>query len=528
MVSARNLILILGDQLSLDVSSLNGADPKIDRVVLCEVMEEATYVRHHPKKIAFLFSAMRHFAEALRHKGFSVDYTKLDDVDNSGSFTGEVRRAVRALRPERLIVTEPGEYRVAQAMAGWQRDFNLPVEIRDDRRFLCSRADFAAWAKGRKALRMEYFYRDMRRRTGLLMDGDQPVGGRWNFDAENRKPASQAGDDLFAPPARRAIRPDRITAQVLELVSARFSAHFGSLEGFDFAVTAKDAESLVDDFVTHHLPSFGDRQDAMLTADPVLSHSLLSFYVNAGLLDPLSVCRRVEAAYRAGKAPLNAAEGFIRQIIGWREYVRGIYWLQMPGYAENNALDASRALPDFYWTGETKMACVSAVVRQTRDMAYAHHIQRLMITGNFALLAGIDPQAVHRWYLEVYADAYEWVEMPNVIGMSQFADGGLLGSKPYAAGGSYINRMSNYCGGCAYDVKKKTGTDACPFNALYWDFLARHESRFRSNRRMAPVYASWARMAPETRKAYRESAAAFLRDLDRAPKTYGQIEPDQA
>ncbi|OQP87599.1 cryptochrome/photolyase family protein [Rhizobium rhizosphaerae] len=521
MVSARHLILLLGDQLSPEISSLRDADPARDHLLLCEVMEEATYVRHHPKKIAFLFSAMRHFAEVLEAKGFSVDYVRLDDPDNSGSLAGEVQRALRRMRADRLIATEAGEYRLAEAMSGWQRAFNLPVEIREDDRFLCSKAEFAAWAEGRKQLRMEYFYRDMRRKTGLLMQGDQPEGGRWNFDADNRKPAAQAAGDLFSAPRRRSIAPDRITQEVLALVGARFSHHFGVLDGFDLAVTAEDAVRLLDDFVTHHLPDFGDRQDAMLAGDPVLSHSLLSFYINAGLLDPLAVCRKVEAAYRAGRAPLNAAEGFIRQIIGWREYVRGIYWLKMPGYLDSNALEATRPMPAFYWTGETEMACIATVVRQTRDLAYAHHIQRLMITGNFALLAGIDPQAVHRWYLEVYADAYEWVELPNVIGMSQFADGGLLGSKPYAAGGSYINRMSDYCSGCGYDVKKKTGEGACPFNALYWDFLARQEARLKGNRRLATVYAAWGRMTEAQQAAYRESAAAFLKALDALP-AYGE------
>ena len=509
------LILILGDQLSRQISSLRDLGEG-DTVLLCEVMEEATYVRHHPKKIAFLFSAMRHFAEELRESGVAVAYVRLDDPDNSGSFTGEVQRAVRRLSPDSIVVTEPGEWRVLDAMQGWQRALNLPVEIRDDDRFLCSRAEFKAWADSRKQLRMEFFYRDMRRKTGLLMEGEAPAGGRWNFDAENRKPASP---DLLTP-ARKGFKPDAITREVLALVEARFSHHFGTLDGFDFAVTRAQAESLVDRLIEDHLPLFGDQQDAMLTSDRALSHSLLSFYINAGLLDPLSICRRVEAAYRAGKAPLNAAEGFIRQIIGWREYVRGVYWLKMPEYREGNALKAHRALPDFYWTGETRMACMRQVILETRDHAYAHHIQRLMVTGNFALLAGIKPQEIHQWYLEVYADAYEWVELPNVIGMSQFADGGFLGSKPYAAGGNYINRMSDYCGGCSYDVKKKTGPDACPFNALYWDFLARHETLLKDNRRLGPVYSTWHRMSDSQRKAYRDSAKSFLAEVDALPKTY--------
>ena len=330
-------------------------------------------------------------------------------------------------------------------LESWRAQFSFPVDILPDDRFLCSQAAFKTWAASRKQLRMEYFYRDMRRQTGLLMDGDQPVGGQWNFDADNRKAAEI---DLFMP-RPMASPPDAITQEVLELVETRFGNHFGDLLPFWFAVTRADAEAAFATFVDQALPRFGDYQDAMLAGEPFLYHSVIAQYLNCGLLDPLRVCREVEKAYRAGKAPLNAAEGFIRQIIGWREYVRGIYWLKMPGYERSNFFGHTRPLPDFYWTAETGMACVKAAVSQTREHAYAHHIQRLMVTGNFAMLAGVDPHALHEWYLSVYADAYEWVELPNTVGMSQFADGGLLASKPYAASGAYINRMSNYCGHAA-------------------------------------------------------------------------------
>ena len=516
MVKVRHLVFILGDQLSAAISSLDQADPALDVVLMCEVMEEATYVRHHPKKIAFIFSAMRHFADELRQRGFTVDYTVLDAPDNAGSFSGELERAIKRFDPEAVRITEPGEWRVLQMMEAWAETLHCPVNILPDKRFVCSRSEFVAWAKNRSQLRMEYFYRDMRRKTGLLMRGEEPEGGRWNFDTENRKPASP---DLFAP-KRQGVVPDAITREVIDLVGRRFKAHFGSLTNFDFAVTAADAKILLDSFVTHQLPTFGEQQDAMLSSDPFLSHSLLSFYINAGLLDPLDVCKRVEAAYLSGDVPLNSAEGFIRQIIGWREYIRGVYWLKMPDYRDVNFLEAERPLPDFYWTGETDMNCVHTVVSETRDNAYAHHIQRLMITGNFALLAGIRPQAVHEWYLEVYADAYEWVELPNVIGMSQFADGGFLGSKPYAAGGNYIHRMSDYCGTCRYDVKKKTGEGGCPFNALYWDFLDRNVEKLKRNQRLGPVYATWGKMTELQKNAYRQSAAAFLAKLDGAVRTY--------
>ncbi len=505
----RNLIVVLGDQLSMDLASLRAADAERDRILIAEVAEEATYVGHHKKKIAFLFSAMRHFAEALRRDGWRVDYTVYDDPDNTGSFTGEVERAIGRLDPAALHVTEPGEWRVRQAMDEWSKRFGLPVQILEDDRFACSHGEFERWAEGRKQLRMEFFYRDMRRRTGLLMDGDDPAGGRWNFDAENRKPPRSG----LAVPAPKRFEPDAITREVLALVADRFDNHIGTLEPFRFAVTAEQAQAVLDHFVDRLLPSFGDYQDAMVAGEPFLYHAVISPYINAGLLNPLDVCRRVERAYRQGRAPLNAAEGFIRQIIGWREYVRGIYWLKMPDYREQNYFAAQRDLPDFYWTANTDMACMAAAIRQTLDEAYAHHIQRLMVTGNFALLAGIDPKQVHEWYLAVYADAFEWVELPNTLGMSQFADGGLLASKPYAASGNYINRMSDYCGGCSYDVKRKTGEGACPFNALYWDFLARNEAHLRGNPRLAQIYRSWDRMEADRRAQYRNSAAQFLAGL---------------
>jgi deoxyribodipyrimidine photolyase-related protein len=509
MTGVRNLILVLGDQLTPAVSSLSAADPSRDRVLMAELHDEATYVRHHKKKIAFLFSAMRHFAEDLRARGWSVDYVRLGAAENRASFTEQLADAVAEHRPERIVVTEAGEWRVSEMIRSWRDLFGLPVDILPDDRFLCSHGEFAVWAAGRKQLRMEYFYRDMRRRTGLLMDGDQPAGGTWNFDSENRKPADPS---LFMP---RPIGcpPDAITEEVLALVEARFGDHFGALLPFGVAVTRADAEASFAAFVDEALPRFGDFQDAMLRGEPFLYHSVIAQYLNCGLLDPLHVCRQVEVAYRAGKVPLNAAEGFIRQIIGWREYVRGIYWLKMPGYERSNFFSHARALPEFYWTAETDMACVRAAVTQTKELAYAHHIQRLMVTGNFAMLAGIDPYALHEWYLSVYADAYEWVELPNTVGMSQFADGGLLASKPYAASGAYINRMSNYCGSCHYDVKQRTGERACPFNALYWDFINRNRAKIGGNPRMAQMVRTYDKFAADERQRIAESAAAFLARL---------------
>jgi deoxyribodipyrimidine photolyase-related protein len=504
-----DLVLVLGDQLSPDIASLRQNAPGDADILMAEVAAETDYVWHHRKKIAFVFSAMRHFADDLREQGRRVIYRAFDESPPRPDLASAVADTLAQTAYDRLILTAPGEWRLRKEVERWQDRFGLPVLILEDDRFLCSHDDFDRWAEGRKQLRMEYFYREMRKRTGLLMDGDKPAGGRWNYDAENRKPARS---DLFMP-RPFSVEPDATTKAVLDLVATRFPDGFGDLEPFRLAVTREDAGKALDHFIETALARFGDYQDAMLAGEAFLYHSVLSAYMNVGLLDPLEVCRRAEAAWKAGDAPLNAVEGFIRQIIGWREYVRGIYWREGPDYVRRNALNAQRGLPDFYWTGETDMACLAAAIGQTKREAYAHHIQRLMVTGTFALLAGINPREVHEWYLAVYIDAFEWVEAPNTIGMSQFADGGLLGSKPYAASGAYIDRMSDYCSGCRYDVKDKTGENACPFNALYWDFLDRNAEKLRGNPRLGTVYKNWERMEEDKRQAYRDRAAAVLEGL---------------
>ncbi len=507
---SRAVRLVLGDQLSRSLSALQDLDPETDLVLMAEVRSEATYVRHHKKKIAFLFSAMRHFAADLEADGIAVRYVRYDDPDNRGDLAGEVARAVGDHEADQVVVTRCGEYRLDTDMAQWGRKLNCPVEIREDDRFLCSVDDFEAWAEGRKTLRMEFFYRDMRKRTGILIGDDgEPEGGKWNYDVENRE---RLDPDVVLPD-RLGVAPDEITKEVLEQTGAWFPDHFGDLEPFDYAVTAKDAEKLFKHFLKDCLPDFGTYQDAMKLGDVFLFHSLIALYLNAGLLDPLKVCKAAEAEYRAGRAPLNAVEGFIRQILGWREYIRGIYWLKMPDYKDTNALEAKRPLPEFYWTGETRMACIRDVVTQTRTHAYAHHIQRLMITGNFALLAGIDPQAVNEWYLIVYTDAYEWVQLPNTHGMALYADGGILASKPYAASGAYINRMSDYCKSCSYSVTTKNGPKACPFNYLYWNFLMENEERLKGNPRIAMPYRTLAKMSEEKRDAVREDARRFFKEI---------------
>jgi deoxyribodipyrimidine photolyase-related protein len=516
------LRFILGDQLSREVSSLDGLKSG-DVVLMAEVDAETRYAPHHKQKIVLILAAMRHFADALRKDGILVDYVRLDDPANTGSFSGELARAVARHRPARVVVTEPGEWRVREMTLGWPAALGVPVDIRDDDRFFCSRADFARWADGRNSLRMEFFYREMRRRTGFLMEEDAPVGERWNFDPENRK----ALPKNMRPPKRLHFEPDAVTREVMALVETRFANHFGDLAPFGWAVTRVGALAALKAFVSDCLPSFGDYQDAMKTGAPFLFHATLSPYLNIGLLSPHEVCLAAEKAYRAGSAPLNAVEGFIRQVLGWREYVRGLYWLKMPDYADTNALEATRPLPWFYWSGETRMNCVAQVVAETRAHAYAHHIQRLMVTGNFALLAGLDPKAVEKWYLSVYADAFDWVELPNTHGMSLFADGGVLGSKPYAASGAYIDRMSDYCKGCHYDVKAKAGVKACPFNYLYWNFFLENRARLPATPRLAMPLKTLDAMTDERRAEIRRDAATFLDgpEMDPRPSTgYGETQ----
>lgn len=480
----RALRLVLGDQLSDDLAGLKGLNPARDVVLMAEAHAEATYVRHHKQKIALTFAAMRAHADRLTSRGVTVRYVRIDAPDNTQSIIGELHRALGAETFERVVITEPGELRLADAFSAFAATAGPPVEIREDRRFICSHDRFRRWAANKRELRMEYFYREMRRETGLLMSGGDPEGGRWNFDAENRKKLTRG----LRPPARLRTAPSKTTQGAIADVARLFPDHFGDLNDFGWPTTAEEAETALHNFLTRVLPQFGDWQDAMAHGERWMWHGLISTSINMGLLDPLDVCRRAEAVYRAGAAPLNAVEGFIRQILGWREFVRGVYWLKTPEYRQLNVLDADRALPWFFWSGETDMTCVADVVETSRANAYAHHIQRLMATGNLAMMLGVHPDAVDDWYMTVYADAYEWVEMPNTRGMATFADGGIVGSKPYAASGAYIHRMSNYCGACRYDVKAKSGETACPFNRLYWGFLERNRARLRDNIRLAMPY----------------------------------------
>lgn len=483
---------------------------------MAEAREESSHVWSHKARIALFLAAMRHFASTIAERGLRLDYTRLDQPQAT-TLSASLAHSIAAHNPSEIRIVQPGDYRVLVSLQAVADAAAVPFTILEDTHFLCSLPDFQSHARGRKQLRMEYFYREMRKRHHVLMDGGQPAGGDWNYDAENRKSFGAAGPP-FVPPAPE-FPPDDITGEVLSLVERSFPNHPGNLQSFSWPVNRQQALLALDDFVAHRLPVFGEYQDAMWSAEPFLFHSRLASSLNLKLLHPREVIEAAETAWRANpeRYPLAAVEGFIRQILGWREYVRGIYWLHMPGYLERNALGATEDLPAFYWTGETGMQCLRESIGQTLEYGYAHHIQRLMVTGLYSLLFGVHPRQVHEWYLAVYVDAVEWVELPNTLGMSQFADGGIMASKPYAASGKYIQRMSNYCTRCAYRPDEATGDRACPFTTLYWDFLLRHEQTLSSNPRMAMQLRNLSRLTPERREQIRVQAARHRQQVTQAP-----------
>lgn len=502
----RHLVLVLGDQLDVQSSALQGFDASQDVVWMAEVSDESTHVWSAKQRIAVFLCAMRHFAHSLRALGLPLDYTRLDDADNAGSLALELGKAIARLRPSALVLCAPGDWRVLQSLRAVAKAHGLPLDVRNDTHFFSTVREFASYAQGKKQVRLEYWYRELRRKHRILMEGDAPVGGQWNFDADNRQAFGKAGPQNLPPPSRFA--PDATSQEVLALVNQRFAQHPGSVDSFAWPVTRAQALEALRVFIEQRLPLFGKYEDAMWAGQAWLYHSQLSCALNLKLLNPREVVQAAVQAYDSGHAPLAAVEGFVRQILGWREYVRGIYWLHMPDYLERNALQAQATLPAWYWTGQTDMACLKDAITQTLEHGYAHHIQRLMVTGLYALLLGVKPQSVHHWYLSVYVDAVEWVELPNTLGMSQFGDGGLMASKPYVASGKYIQRMSNHCAGCAYDPAQSTGPKACPFTTLYWDFLARHEDLLQQNPRMAMQLKNLARLDASARASIAAQASA--------------------
>ena len=502
----RHLVLVLGDQLDLEAAAFDGFDAVVDAVWMAEVAEESTQVWSAKQRTALFLAAMRHFAAALQAAGRPLHYTRLD---GNSSLSLELQAAIARHRPEKLVMTAPGDWRVYQALKAVALAAGLPLELRDDRHFYTTVRDFAAHAAGRKSLRLEYFYRELRTRFDVLMDAaGKPMGGQWNFDADNREAFPASGPGTVPPRSR--FEPDAITREVIDLVNLRFAEHPGTLDSFAWPVTRAQALQALAAFITERLPHFGRHQDAMWPGEPWLYHSHLAAAMNLKLLGAREVVDAAVAAFHAGDAPLASVEGFVRQILGWREYVRGIYWTQMPDYLARNALDARQPLPEFYWTGRTEMACMRDAITQTLDHGYAHHIQRLMVTGLYALLLGVDPKALHAWYLAVYVDAVEWVELPNVLGMSQYADGGLMASKPYIASGKYIQRMSPaHCKNCRFDPGAREGEKACPFTTLYWDFLGRHEALLAANPRTVMQVRNWTRLSAAQQAAIGAAAAAL-------------------
>ena len=509
MAELRNLIVVLGDQLDPDAAAFDGFEPDVDAVWMAEAAGESTHVWSSKPRTVMFLSAMRHYAQALQEVGRPLHYTRLDAPKNCGTLGAQLQADIERLRPSRLVMTAPGDWRVLNAIKAVALANNLPLDIREDRHFFATVSEFADHAEGRKSLRMEYFYREQRKRHSVLMEGDEPVGGQWNFDADNRQAFAATGPGTVPP--RTSFEPDAVTREVIELVNTHFAQHPGRLDSFAWPVTRAEALQSLQAFISARLPLFGRYQDAMWPGDPWLYHAHLSAALNLKLLNPREVVAAAEAALRDGHAPLPSVEGFIRQILGWREYVRGIYWTQMPEYLDRNALDAQQDLPAWYWTGVTDMACLRDALEQTLTHGYANHIQRLMVTGLYALMLGVQPKQVHGWYLAVYVDAVEWVELPNVLGMSQYADGGVMGSKPYIATGKYIQRMSPHCKGCRYDPALRSGDSACPFTTLYWDFLMRHEAMLAKNPRMALQVKNVARLSGEQKSAVIERASAIRR-----------------
>ena len=506
----RNLCVILADQLNQEITSLNDFDKDLDEILICELKKNFTDINHHKKKIVYQISCMRHFGLEMEALGFKINYLRLDDPNKKNSYASKIKELIDEKGIERVIVTEASSYKEMESIKRWKGIIGRDVEIRKNDLFMCDKQEFEAWAKGRKELRLEFFYRMLRKKHNVLMDENQPEGGAWNFDKKNRKPLA----NKVSIPKTYSCIADKETLDVINLVNNEFSDHFGSTDNFLFGVTRSDALEALNQFINERLINFGDYQDAMTAEDPWLFHSHLSMYLNNGLLKPQDCIDLAEKAFYESKAPINSVEGFIRQILGWREYVRGLYWLKMPNYQDLNELAADISLPSFYWDAETKMNCLKISIENTKDNAYSHHIQRLMVLGNFALITGIKPKEVNEWFLSVYADAYEWVELPNVSGMALFADGGIMASKPYASSGAYINRMSNYCKNCHFDVKEKVGMKACPFNYLYWNFLDRNRKKLSSNPRLGLAYRNLKNMPDDQLGSINESARTFINSIE--------------
>lgn len=506
--SLRRLFVILGDQLDYDRFIPDDFDSNTDLFWMAEASEESTHVLSSKHRIVYFLSSMRHFRDHLRSINIPIRYHSLNHQHEDSSLSDLLRKDIHELNPLQVSLVKPGDFRVEASIRAVCRETGSELNIRHDLHFICKENQFEEHAANRKSLRLEFFYREMRRKHNILMEMNIPTGGSWNYDKENRESFKKTGPPRSTPSYEET--PDRLTREVISLVEKRFPEHPGNLSHFHWPVTPRDAQSQLDKFVSEGLPLFGRFQDAMWQDQKTLFHSLVAAPLNLKLLDPLKVVRQVEKTYSEGNAPLAATEGFIRQVLGWREYVRGIYNMYMPSYRESNFFEASEHLPIFFWTGETEMACMKSCLTQVLDTGYGHHIQRLMVIGLYSLLRGVSPEEINNWFLASYVDAVDWVTTPNVIGMSQFADGGLLASKPYSATGAYINRMSNYCKGCQYNPKESIGPKACPFTTLYWNFLDSHRERLSGNQRMIMQMRNLDRLDELKLKGIRKAADSLL------------------
>lgn len=509
MKKKSRLILILGDQLNLESAVFQGFDAKFDTILMVESNDEANYVWTHKAKIALFLSAMRHFAQELRALKYPLIYIE----QSARTIAEHLREELQKKSYAQLVCVLPGEWRLGNTLVQVAQECGVSLEVCEDQHFYCSPEAFRDWVADKKELRLEYFYRLMRKTHNILMDKQgNPEGGQWNFDQDNRKPYPKKGPGVID--AKLSFTPDKLTRATLDEVNVRFADHPGSLEHFQWPVTRVQALQLLEHFVKHRLRNFGDYQDAMWTDTPFGWHSMLSSSLNLKLLNPREVIAAVLVAWKKENLEIAAVEGFIRQILGWREFVRGMYYLDMPKMAEDNFFSHTRKLPQWYWTGQTDMNCMRDTVGQTLNYGYAHHIQRLMITGNFALLAEILPSEVSAWYLAVYVDAIEWVELPNTAGMALYANGGRFTSKPYIASGAYVKRMSNYCQSCKYKPEVRFGPTACPFTTLYWNFLIKHRSDFERNPRTRLMTANLNRISLEDQSEIFQHAQQMLNHLD--------------
>ena len=509
MTVVKRLVLILGDQLDLQSSVLRDFDQKTDEIIMVESSNEAQYVWTHKAKIALFLSAMRHFAQKLRELNFPLIYIQ----ESSLPMIDVLRQEMLRKKVTHLVCIEPGEWRIRQSIEALAVELKVDLQIREDEHFYCTPQEFKDWVADKKEIRLEYFYRLMRKRHNILLDSDgNPEGSQWNFDQDNRKPYPKKGPGMMDPPAAFAVND--ITKGVLDYVRATYQDHPGSLDDFNWPVTREQALEALECFVEYRLRNFGTYQDAMWTDTPFGWHSILSSSLNLKLINPREVIGSVLRAWKKYSLELSSIEGFIRQILGWREFVRGMYYLDMPQMALDNFYDHQRALPKWYWSGDTGMACMKDAIGQTMRYGYAHHIQRLMVTGNFALLAEILPSAVCEWYLAVYVDAIEWVELPNTAGMALFANGGRFTSKPYIASGAYIKRMSNYCNQCKYKPEVRFGDSACPVTTLYWNFLINHRQQFEKSPRTRLMTANLKKISDGDQAAIQEHAKKLLNHLD--------------